>query len=104
VVALPLILVLIASAPDRPIGVSAGRAPAVRLIPWERRPFLLMAGVPVLGGAAMSLFSAHVVALLRPRGVSLASAVAFGALIGPALVAVRVVEMAGQGAINCRRR
>lgn len=63
----------------------------------ERRPFLLMAGVLILGGAVMSLLSAHVLTLLQARSVPLASAVTFGALIGPAQVAARVVEMAFKG-------
>jgi hypothetical protein len=63
----------------------------------ERRVFLLMAGVLVLGGAVMTLVSVHLIALLQARGVALAAAVSYGALIGPAQVAARVVEMAAKG-------
>lgn len=97
VVSLPLILTLIPPAPARPVGASDNPAPVVALAPAERRPFLLMAGVLILGGAVMSLLSAHVLTLLQARGVPLASAVTFGALIGPAQVAARVVEMAFKG-------
>ncbi len=50
----------------------------------ERKAFLLFAGVLVLGGAIMSLVSVHLITLLQTRGVALASAVSYGALIGPA--------------------
>ncbi len=63
----------------------------------ERRAFLLMAGVLVLGGTVMALVSVHLIALLQARGVALAAAVAYGALIGPAQVGARLVEMAGKG-------
>ena len=56
-----------------------------------------MAGVLVLGGAVMTLVSVHLIALLQARGVALAAAVSYGALIGPAQVAARVVEMAAKG-------
>ncbi|MEE7455952.1 MFS transporter [Methylorubrum populi] len=97
VVSLPLILALIPPAPVQPAGAPDNPAPVVALPPAERRPFLLMAGVLILGGAVMSLLSAHVLTLLQARGVPLASAVTFGALIGPAQVAARVVEMAFKG-------
>lgn len=97
VVSLPLILTLIPPAPARPVGATDNPAPVVALAPAERWPFLLMAGVLILGGAIMSLLSAHILTLLQARGVPLASAVTFGALIGPAQVAARVVEMAFKG-------
>ena len=97
VVSLPLILGLIPPAPVRPPGANDGPAPVVALAPKERRPFLLMAGVLILGGGVMSLLSAHVLTLLQARGVPLASAVTFGALIGPSQVAARIVEMSFKG-------
>ena len=96
-VSLPLILLLIPQAAARPAGPRVGPAKVGALAPQERRPFLLMAGVLILGGAVMSLFSAHVLTLLQARGVPLASAVTVGALIGPAQVAARVIEIAGKG-------
>ena len=42
------------------------------------------------GGAIMSLVSVHLLTLLQARGVALASAVSYGALIGPAQVGARV--------------
>lgn len=63
----------------------------------DKRLFLLFAGVLILGGAIMSLVSVHLVALLQARGVMLASAVTYGALIGPAQVTARVIEMSTKG-------
>jgi hypothetical protein len=45
----------------------------------------------------MAMVSVHLVTLLQARGVGLASAVAYGALIGPSQVGARIVEMAGKG-------
>ncbi|WP_336490278.1 MFS transporter [Methylobacterium nigriterrae] len=96
-VSLPLVLGVVPPAPARPPLAGNTRTALIRLDARERRAFLLMAGVLVLGGAVMSLFSAHVLTLLQTRGVPLTSAVALGALIGPAQVGARVVEMAGKG-------
>lgn len=96
-VSLPLVLTMIPRAPARACGTEAGRRAMTALDAHERRPFLLMAGILVLGGGVMSLLSAHVLTLLQARGVPLASAVTMGALIGPAQVAARVLEMAGRG-------
>jgi hypothetical protein len=56
-----------------------------------------MAGVLVLGGTVMTLVSVHLITLLQARGVALAAAVSYGALIGPAQVGARIVEMANEG-------
>ncbi len=96
-VSLTLVLRLVPPVPDRAADAVAAPPPAVDLAPRERCPFLLMAGVLILGSAVMSLFSAHVLTLLQARGVPLASAVTYGTLIGPSQVAARVVEMAFKG-------
>lgn len=96
-VTLPLVLLLIPSAPLRPAATDAQRDSTRPLSPGERRAFLLFAGVLVLGGAIMSLVSVHLITLLQARGVALASAVSYGALIGPAQVGARIVEMALKG-------
>lgn len=96
-VSLPLVLLLVPrSPPPHRDTVGVGSVNVALTVP-ERRAFLLMAAILVLGGAVMSLLSAHVLTLLQARGVPLASAVTFGALIGPAQVAARLVEMAGKG-------
>ena len=97
VVTLPLVLGLVPPAPAAEPGTAGTHRMAEPLTARERRGFLLMAGVLVLGGAVMTLVSVHLIALLQARGVALAAAVSYGALIGPAQVAARVVEMAAKG-------
>ena len=97
VVTLPLVLGLIPKAPELEAG-RQGRHPADGpFTSRERRAFLLMVGVLVLGGTVMTLVSVHLIALLQARGVALAAAVSYGALIGPAQVGARIVEMAAKG-------
>ncbi|KAB1071613.1 MFS transporter [Methylobacterium planeticum] len=96
-VSLPLVLLAVPAVPPVETGPGAGLAPGIALAPAERRAFLTFAGVLILGGTVMSLLSVHLLSLLQARGVALAAAVSFGALIGPAQVAARVVEMAGRG-------
>ena len=47
--------------------------------------------------ATTAIVSVHLLTLLQDRGITLANAVALGALIGPSQVAARVIEMAGGG-------
>jgi hypothetical protein len=96
-VTLPLVLLAIPRPPAHPVTRSEGAIPGVRLDGRERRAFLLMAGVLTLGGTVMAMVSVHLITLLQARGVALTSAVAYGALIGPAQVGARIVEMAGKG-------
>lgn len=93
---LPLVLLLIPKAPAPP---SAGHHQdrTGPLSAKERRAFRLFAGVLIIGGAIMSLVSVHLLTLLQARGVALASAVSYGALIGPAQVGARVAEMSFKG-------
>lgn len=95
-ITLPLVLLLIP--PPPPLTETTTRETATGpLSTMELRAFRLLAGVLVLGGAIMALVSVHLLTLLQARGVALASAVSYGALIGPAQVGARVVEMAFKG-------
>lgn len=94
-VTLPLVL-LVPKAPALP-AAEDHQARTGPLSASERRAFLLFAGVLILGGAIMSLVSVHLLTLLQARGVALASAVSYGALIGPAQVGARLVEMSFKG-------
>jgi predicted MFS family arabinose efflux permease len=78
----------------RPVG-DAATTPAVDP-PQSRRVLLfsLLATVLVVEGMISSMWSVHVLTILQAGGVSLATAVAFGMLVGPSQVAARVVEMA----------
>ncbi|MDP4021125.1 MFS transporter [Methylobacterium sp. NEAU 140] len=97
VVTLPLVLSLIPKAPARKPARGEEHHADVPLTPRERRAYRLIAGVLVLGGTVMTLVSVHLIALLQARGVALAAAVSYGALIGPAQVGARIVEMANKG-------
>ncbi|QDI79035.1 MFS transporter [Methylorubrum populi] len=96
-VTLPLVLGLIPGVPASAEVDGGERRADAPLAPRERRAFLLMAGVLVLGGTVTTMVSVHLITLLQARGVALAAAVSYGALIGPAQVAARVVEMANKG-------
>jgi len=96
-VTLPLVLLLIPKVSAVPMAAERQQASAGPLSGAERRAFLLFAGVLILGGAIMSLVSVHLLTLLQARGVALASAVSYGALIGPAQVGARIVEMSFKG-------
>ena len=54
----------------------------------------LLATILTTGGVIFSIWSVHIITILQGGGVALATAVALGALIGPAQVASRAVEMA----------
>ncbi len=64
--------------------------------PAPRRPLaiLLLAGIVTAGSAISAAWAVHIIAILEAGGIGLAAAVALGALIGPAQVAGRIVEMA----------
>ena len=97
VVTLPLVLGMIPNAPALPGDRNGPRGEDGPLTARERRAFLLMAGVLMLGGTVMTLVSVHLITLLQARGVALAAAVSYGALIGPAQVGARVLEMSNKG-------
>ncbi|WP_456016641.1 MFS transporter [Methylorubrum populi] len=97
VVTLPLVLGLIPKAPVWAAEGGADHRTDEPLTVRERRAYRLMAGVLVLGGTVMTLVSVHLIALLQARGVALTAAVSYGALIGPAQVAARIIEMANKG-------
>jgi predicted MFS family arabinose efflux permease len=96
-VALPLILLLI---PRRIVAKGdTGAAPVAEVVLSrdDRRAFRLLALIVPISGVVAALISVHLLTLLEARGIALAAAVGFGALIGPSQVAGRIVEMAGGG-------
>lgn len=91
--ALPLHLAIVPTV--RPLPAMSDDAPTTR--PTTRRthltaPFLLLASIVTLAALIASVVSIHLITILQQRGVSLAEAVALGALIGPAQVGARIVE------------
>lgn len=56
--------------------------------------FILIATVITLSSIISATLSVHLLAILQDRGISLADAVTFGMLVGPAQVVARSVEMA----------
>jgi MFS family permease len=66
---------------------SASSARRTRLV------FILLAVILTTGGAIAAAVSVHLIAMLRAGGLSLAAAVSLGALVGPAQVGARIIEM-----------
>lgn len=95
-VSLPIALLLI-PLPARPVAVpletGAGTRPTTT---QERRALILLGGIGVASGAISAAISVHLLTLLEQRGLTLAAAVGLGALVGPAQVAARLLEMAGR--------
>jgi predicted MFS family arabinose efflux permease len=77
------------------IGKPAAGAPGSRELPSERRllAFVILATMMTTSGATMTVWSVHAIAILEAGGLGLAAAVALAAIVGPAQVGGRVVEM-----------
>lgn len=98
VVSLPIILMALPKVPpELPKAKVGGGGPTAELLPSERAAFQLLSGIMIIGGAITAIVGVHLLTLLQEQGISLAAAVALGALVGPAQVGGRVVEMAGGG-------
>ncbi len=78
-----------AAKPSETAAPVAGEVPAAR----RALTFAILAAVLTAGGTISALLSVHVITILQAGGLSLAAAVGLGALIGPAQVGGRVVEM-----------
>jgi MFS family permease len=59
----------------------------------QPRRYLLLATTITLAAAVTAVVAVHLLTILQSRGLSLAAAVGLGALVGPAQVAARAVEM-----------
>jgi MFS family permease len=70
---------------------SEAHAPASRGL--RGRTFLLVASTITLSSVISTTLSVHLLTVLQAKGLTLAAAVGFGALIGPSQVAARTVEM-----------
>jgi MFS family permease len=96
-VSLPLILTLIprqakAQPPAQPGPRREAESPSAQ----EFGAMVLLGLIVVLAGTITVVVSVQLLALLQARGLTLAAAVSLGALIGPAQVGARIVEIAGR--------
>ncbi len=96
-VSLPLILCLVPKEPRAPVKAGRETQNDMQLTNAEHGAFLIMAAILVTSGLAVTMISVHLLTLLQAQGLSLADAVAIGAVFGPAQVVARMVEMAGRG-------
>lgn len=72
---------------------AANRNTPVRLLAGEREIFAVLSVVITIGAAILAIVGTQLLPLLQARGLDLAVAVSFGAIVGPAQVGARVVEM-----------
>ena len=94
-VVLPLYLLALPREAERPPKPAAADAPPpVHVRPNQRAAFLLLAAGFTLAYGTMMIIGVHLLMLLQSQGLALAAAVGLGALIGPAQVGGRVLEMA----------
>jgi MFS family permease len=93
VVALPLYLSLLPDAAPDPSDSPSPKTASSELRQTRIRLAVLLATTLTLASFISSLLSVHLLNLLQAGGMTLATAVAFGALVGPAQVAARAVEM-----------
>ena len=78
-----------APVPDPEAGAALG-------YPTSNRTLLvgMLGTILTTGGVIFSIWSVHIITILQGEGIALATAVALGAIIGPAQVGARAVEMA----------
>lgn len=78
----------------RPVPTDHAGTPRGHIRSDQRFAFWLLAAGFTLASVIMTVISVHLLTLLESRGVALAAAVEFGALIGPSQVGARILEMA----------
>ncbi|MBM3546999.1 MAG: MFS transporter [Alphaproteobacteria bacterium] len=95
IVVLPLLLVILPREERRESGMKHAAAPESGETPPGRRrlAFAILSLMMTAGGAIMAVWSVHAITILQAGGLTLAGAVALGALVGPAQVGGRVIEM-----------
>ncbi len=97
VIVLPLYLFGVPREAARPVAaspVAARRAPTTQRELNHRSAFIILAAALTLAAVIQTVISVHLLALVQARGLTLAAAVGFGALLGPAQVGARVMEAA----------
>ncbi|UOM36995.1 MFS transporter [Acuticoccus sp. I52.16.1] len=101
VVALPLHLILLPAETPRhraaPVATPRIDAAPAMAAATRTRLVVLMAAIVTTMGVVAATWSVHLITILEARGMTVAAAVALGALVGPSQVGARVVEMLGGG-------
>ena len=97
VLTLPLCLFALPREGPRPPPAPAAVGAARGTPPLGDPRFWLLVAAGTAIAAAASLWSVHLIAVMQSQGLTLTTAVALGALIGPAQVGARVIEMATGG-------
>jgi predicted MFS family arabinose efflux permease len=94
-IAMPAFLLLLPRAGSHQMAPSAQPERIPTLAPEKHARALVLLGAILTCGSALSSFmSTHVLALLQAGGADQATAVVLGALVGPAQVGARLIEMA----------
>ena len=97
---LPLYLFVLPSEAKQPVAATAGKEGAAtggraksRLPPGTMMIFILLAASITIASMISTVISVHLMTILQARDIALAAAVALGAIVGPAQVSARAVEM-----------
>ena len=93
IVALPIHLLALPAATMIEGTATARKRLPVHLRRDEYATFGLLAAVLTLGAAVLSIVGTQLLPLLTARGIEMSAAVAFGAIVGPAQVGARVIEL-----------
>jgi MFS family permease len=91
-IVLPLYLVSLRGERRAPTGEKRAPSAAPAAISLSL-PFVLLAAAITFSALISTILSVHLLAILQARDIALAAAVALGALVGPAQVGARFVEM-----------
>ena len=92
-IALPIYLLALPRAHGAGTDAEVKARPPVHLDRSERVLFVLVAGVLTISVSILAIVGTHLLLILTARGLDMAVAVALGAIIGPAQVGARVIEM-----------
>jgi MFS family permease len=96
-VVLPLYLLGVPREAQRPVPTRHGGRFGTSATPrrtGDRVAFVILAAGLTVASVIMTVISVHILVLLQTRGLTLATAVGLGALIGPSQVGARVLEAA----------
>jgi predicted MFS family arabinose efflux permease len=92
-VALPIHLLALPRAIASEAGAAIDVRPPVHLRRYEYATFGLLAAVLTLGASVLSIMGTHLLPILTARGLDVAVAVGLGAILGPAQVGARIIEL-----------